>query len=154
MTYINDFYRHMMPVRTEAIVGMTSGFFGVTATFLFGGWSNAMQALAMLMLIDYMTGVMSAYISPKARLSSKRGFRGIVKKMVLILLVSTAHYVDVAVGQNVFCPLAIYTLIGNEGLSILENCSHCGAPIPASLKAKLEQLAKEKDEAGRPINRR
>ena len=146
--------RYFVPTRTEAIVGMTTGIFGVTATFLFGAWTPAMQALAMLMLLDYMTGVMSAYISPEARLSSKRGFRGIVKKMVLVLLVSTAHYVDVAIGQQVFCPLAVYSLIGNEGLSILENATHCGVPVPASLKAKLDQLAREKDEAGRPHNGR
>ena len=133
---------------------MTTGIFGVTASFLFGGWSNAMQALAMLMLIDYMTGVISAYISPEAKLSSKRGFRGIVKKVVLVLLVCTAHNVDVATGQQVFTPLTVWFLIGNEGLSILENCSHCGVPIPQGLKAKLEQLAHEKNEAGRPHNGR
>lgn len=153
MNYM-EFMRQLIPVRTEVVVGMTTGIFGTTATFLFGGWSNALQALAMLMMIDYFTGVMSAYISPNAKLSSKRGFRGIVKKMVLVLLVSTAHFVDSAFNQQVFCPLVTYALIGNEGLSIIENCSHCGVPVPAPLKAKLEQLAHEKDEAGKHTNRR
>ena len=153
MSYFTDIFRQLIPVRTEAIVGMSAGVVGMTMTFLFGGWNNALQALAMLMLIDYMTGVMGAFIAPDDKLSSKRGFRGIVKKMVLVLLVSTAHFVDVAVAQNVFCPLVTYVLIGNEGLSIIENCSHCGVPVPEALRVKLEQLAHEKEEAGRHSRR-
>jgi toxin secretion/phage lysis holin len=148
-----DFYgllRQTVPVRMEAWWGGLTGMTGLTATFLFGAWNNALQALAMLMLIDYITGVLGASMKPHA-LSSKRGLQGIIKKLMLILLVSTAHYVDLAVGQNVFCLLVTYALIGNEGLSIVENCSACGIPVPQALKVKLEQLAKEKDERNSKI---
>lgn len=114
-------------------------------TFLFGQWNDALTALAMFMLIDYITGVMAAYMKPRARLSSKKGLRGIVKKLALATFVVFAHYLDLAIGQNIFCLLVTYTLLGNEGLSITENLSHCGVPIPASVKNKLEQLAHEKE---------
>lgn len=115
-------------------------------TFLFGEWNNALQALAVFMAIDYITGVMAAYMKPKAKLSSKKGLRGIIKKLALVLFVAFAHWLDMALGQNVFCLLAVYFLLGNEGLSILENISYCGVPVPASLKNKLEHLAKEQSE--------
>ena len=116
-------------------------------TFLFGAWNDALTALAMFMLIDYLTGVMSAYMKPRAKLSSKRGLRGIVKKLALITFVVFAHYLDMAVGQSIFCVLVTYALLGNEGLSIVENLSHCGVPVPAAIKNKLEQLAHEKEGA-------
>ncbi|WP_177188169.1 phage holin family protein [Selenomonas ruminantium] len=114
-------------------------------TFLFGAWNDALTALAMFMLLDYITGVMAAYMKPKAKLSSKRGLRGIVKKLALVTFVVFAHHLDLAIGQNIFCLLVTYALLGNEGLSIIENLSHCGVPIPASVKSKLEQLAHEKE---------
>lgn len=114
-------------------------------TFLFGAWNDALTALAMFMLIDYISGVMAAYMKPRTKLSSKRGLRGIVKKLSLITFVVFAHWLDRAVGQNVFCVLVTYCILGNEGLSITENLSHCGVPIPAKIKSKLEQLAHEKE---------
>ena len=115
------------------------------ATILFGQWNNALTALAAFMFIDYISGVMAAYMRPKAKLSSKRGLRGLVKKLALAMLVVFAHYLDVAVGQQVFMTLAVYVLLGNEGLSIVENLSYCGAPVPTSIKEKLGQLAHEKE---------
>lgn len=116
------------------------------ATFLFGEWNNALQALALFMLMDYITGVMAAYLKPRAKLSSKKGLRGIVKKLALVTFVAFGHGLDMALGQNIFCTLVTYSILGNEGLSIVENLSYCGVPIPNSIKAKLEQLANEQSE--------
>lgn len=139
----------MIPCRTELAWGGLTGVAGTMVTFLFGAWNDALTALAMFMLIDYITGVMAAYMKPRAKLSSKRGLRGIVKKLALITFVVFAHYLDLAIGQNIFCLLVTYALLGNEGLSITENLSHCGVPIPASVKNKLEQLAHEKEGGSR-----
>jgi toxin secretion/phage lysis holin len=128
----------------EAVWGCITGVIGTAVTLLFGQWNDALTSLAMFMLIDYITGVMAAYMKPKTKLSSKRGLRGIVKKLALVTFVVFAHRLDVAVGQNVFCLLVTYALLGNEGLSITENLSHCGVPIPKAIKDKLEQLAHEK----------
>lgn len=131
----------------EAVWGCITGMVGTMVTLLFGAWNDALTSLAMFMLIDYITGVMAAYMKPGARLSSKRGLRGIVKKLALMTFVVFAHQLDLAVGQNIFCPLVTYALLGNEGLSITENLSHCGVPVPKALKDKLEQLAHEKEGA-------
>lgn len=147
MDFVHDVLKQVVPVRMEATWGAVTGVAGTMATFLFGEWNNALQALAMFMLIDYITGVLAAYMRPKAELSSKKGLRGIVKKLALIAFVAAAHFLDLAIGQNVFCLLVTYALLGNEGLSIVENCTYCGVPVPASLREKLEQLAHEKQEA-------
>jgi toxin secretion/phage lysis holin len=144
---MEELIRAITPVRLELVWGTITGLSGTMATFLFGEWNNALQALAMFMLIDYITGVLAAYMRPKAKLSSKRGIRGIAKKLTLISLIVAAHQLDLALGQNVFCLLLTYFMLGNEGLSIIENAAYCGLPIPASLREKLEQLAQEKQEA-------
>lgn len=147
MDFVYDALKQVVPVRMEVMWGALTGSLGTMATFLFGEWNNALQALAMFMLIDYITGVLAAYMRPRAELSSKKGLRGIVKKLALIAFVAAAHFLDLAIGQNVFCLLVTYTLLGNEGLSIIENAAYCGVPVPASLREKLEQLAHEKQEA-------
>lgn len=147
MQEIGKMIQSLIPVRMEAAAGMATGGGGMILTFLFGQWNDALQALAVFMAIDYITGVMAAYLKPRAKLPSKKGLRGIIKKMALVLFVAFAHWLDMALGQSVFCLLAVYFLLGNEGLSILENISYCGVPIPDSVKTKLEQLAHEKQEA-------
>lgn len=136
--------KSLIPCRMEAIWGCITGVVGTMVTLLFGAWNDALTSLVMFMLIDYITGVMAAYMKPGAKLSSKRGLRGIVKKLALVTFVVFAHRLDVAISQNVFCLLVTYSLLGNEGLSIVENLSHCGMPIPRAIKDKLEQLAHEK----------
>jgi toxin secretion/phage lysis holin len=142
---VTEFIHSLIPARTEAIVGGFTGGTGMIVTFIFGEWNNALQALAMFILLDYITGVMAAYMRPRAKLSSKKGLRGIIKKLALITAVAFAHGLDIATGQTVFCTVATYSLLGNEGLSIVENLSYCGVPIPASVRDKLESLSKEKE---------
>ena len=146
MQEVTAVLKSLIPCRMEAAVGGIAGGTWMIATILFGQWSDALTALVAFMLIDYVSGVMAAYMRPGAELSSKKGLRGLVKKLALAMLVVFAHYLDMAVGQQVFMTLAVYVLLGNEGLSIVENLSYCGAPVPTSIKEKLEQLAHEKQD--------
>lgn len=147
MNEIVTILKSLIPCRIEAVWGCITGVVGTMVTLLFGAWNDALTSLAMFMLIDYITGVMAAYTKPGAKLSSKRGLCGIVKKLALVTFVVFAHQLDVAIGQNLFCLLVTYSLLGNEGLSIVENLSRCGVPIPRAIKGKLEQLAHEKEGA-------
>lgn len=137
--------KSIIPVRTEAMWGATVGVMGTIFTFCFGEWSNALQSLTVFIFIDYVTGVMAAYMQPRAELCSEKGLRGLVKKLALMTFVAFAHWLDIAVGQTVFATIVIYTLLGTEGLSITENLGRCGVPIPDGIKNKLKQLAHEKD---------
>ena len=103
------------------------------------------MALVVAMLIDYVSGVIAAYINPALSLNSQRGFRGILKKIMILLLVSLGHVLDTAMHQQIICIAVTYFFLGNEGLSIVENAAKAGVPIPAKLRDRLEQLAEEKE---------
>lgn len=137
--------KSLIPVRVEAIWGTITGVMGVVAEVLFGTWSDALMALIVAMLIDYVSGVIAAYINPALSLNSQRGFRGILKKIMILLLVSLGHVLDTAMHQQIICIAVTYFFLGNEGLSIVENAAKAGVPIPAKLRDRLEQLAEEKE---------
>ena len=137
--------KSLIPVRVEAVWGTIIGVMGVVAEVLFGTWSDALMALVVAMLIDYVSGVIAAYINPALSLNSQRGFRGILKKIMILLLVSLGHMLDTAMHQQIICIAVTYFFLGNEGLSIVENAAKAGVPIPARLKETLEQLTEEKE---------
>lgn len=137
--------KSLIPVRVEAVWGTIIGVMGVAAEVLFGTWSDALMALVVAMLIDYVSGVIAAYISPALSLNSQRGFRGILKKIMILLLVSLGHVLDTAMHQQIICIAVTYFFLGNEGLSIVENAAKAGVPIPTKLRDQLEQLMEEKE---------
>ena len=93
-------------------------------------------------MIDYFSGVIAAYINNC--LSSRVSFIGILKKTMYFFVIAVAHCVDVATGAGgVLQGIAVGVLISNEGISILENCSKCGIPIPDRLLKALSQIKGE-----------
>ena len=141
-----EFFRQMLPVRKEALWGTATGAAGVASEYFFGAWNAALEALVWAMAIDYLTGVLAAYINPQLMLDSRTGFRGICKKILTLLLVSLAHFVDSATGQQIVCTAVVWFFLGNEGLSILENAAKAGVPVPGKLRQTLKQLSVEKTE--------
>ena len=105
-----------------------------------GGADGFLYALIAFVVIDYITGVMCAIVDKK--LSSEVGFKGICKKVFIFILVGIGNIIDVQVlGQaGVLRTAVIFFYLSNEGVSLLENAGHLGLPIPAKLKAVLEQL--------------
>lgn len=105
-----------------------------------GGCDGLLYALIAFVVADYITGVMCAVIDKK--LSSEVGFKGIFKKVLIFLLVGIGHVLDSQVigTGSVMRTAVIFFYISNEGVSLLENCTHLGLPFPAKLKDVLEQL--------------
>ena len=108
--------------------------------YFLGGCDGLLFALLAFVVIDYITGVMCA-IADKT-LSSEVGFKGICRKVLIFLLVGIANVLDVQViGTGCILRTAvIFFYISNEGVSLLENAAHLGLPVPAKMKAVLEQL--------------
>lgn len=116
-------------------------FWGIIISVIFyitGGKDKLMTCLLILMGVDYATGVIKAFITEKA--NSKQGFKGLLKKIVIICVVILAYQIDILL-ENKFSLryLTLCILNSNEGLSILENAAVCGVPIPDRLKNVLEQ---------------
>ena len=111
-----------------------------------GGFDGFLYALIVFVVVDYLTGIMAAILNK--RLSSEVGFHGIFKKIVIFALVAVGHIVDTHVIQNgsVIRTAVIFFYLSNEGISILENASLIGLPVPQKLKDVLEQLRDGKEE--------
>ena len=122
-----------------AAIGGWIGYFG-------GGVDGLMTALLIFMALDYITGLMCAIADKK--LSSAVGFRGICKKVLILMLVGVAHIVDlhvVGTGDALRSAVVCFYL-SNESVSMLENAAHLGLPIPEKLKSVLAQLHGREDE--------
>ena len=105
-----------------------------------GGCDGLLYALIAFAVVDYLTGIMCAIVDKK--LSSAVGFKGIFKKVLIFVLVGIANILDVQVIGNgsVLRTAVIFFYISNEGISLLENASHLGLPIPAPIRNVLQQL--------------
>ena len=108
--------------------------------YFLGGCDGLLIALVAFVSIDYVTGVMCA-VSDKD-LSSRVGFKGICRKILIFALVGVANLIDVQVIQtgSILRTAVIFFYLSNEEVSLLENAAHLGLPIPKKLKAVLEQL--------------
>ena len=105
-----------------------------------GGCDGLLYALIAFVVVDYITGVMCAVVDKK--LSSEVGFKGIFKKILIFLLVGIANLLDVNIIGNgsVLRTAAIFFYLSNEGVSLLENATHLGLPVPEKLKSVLQKL--------------
>lgn len=116
-----------------------------------GGWDASMQVLVALMVADYLTGVLVAAVwhksnkSSSGTLNSVAGFKGILKKCMILLLVWIGVLLDNATGANYIRMAVILFFIGNEGISLLENLGLIGVPFPAFLRRALEALRDQGD---------
>ena len=131
----------------ERIFQTIFGALGAIAGFIWGGLDGMIIALLICIILDYITGCLVG-ISQK-KLSSQVGFKGICKKVAILILVGLAHILDVYIlktGSILRSAVSAF-YIANEGISILENCGNLGLPIPKKLKEVLAQLKnEEKDE--------
>lgn len=112
--------------------------------------------VAVVMACDYVSGVTAAWI--KGELSSRVGIIGIVKKVAYALIIVVGIVVDWVIQTAAekigidagnfyyFALLVIVWLIVNECISILENVSRIGVPIPPFL-LKLTQKLKSTTES-------
>lgn len=110
--------------------------------YLLGGFDVALTCLLVAIVLDYVSGMIRSFI--KKDLSSRVGFKGIVKKVSILLIVMLAVLVDRVTGETgAIRTLVIYYFVANEGLSIIENLGQAGVPIPQSIKKALKALKKE-----------
>lgn len=127
----------------KEVFNTTIAIAGTVFTYLLGAWDKGLIILVSFMAIDYLTGLISASI--QGRINSQIGFKGILRKATIILVLIVAVLLDRLLndGTWVFRTLVCYFYIGNEGISILENVGKCGVPLPPKLINILEQLKKK-----------
>lgn len=110
--------------------------------YLLGGWDAAMQCLIIAIALDYISGIIKAFHTKT--LSSRIGFRGMLKKIGYLVIVMLSVLIDRVTGESgAIRTLVIYYFVANEGLSIIENLSVTNIPIPKVIKKALKALKKE-----------
>lgn len=109
------------------------------SVYLLGGFDVAISCLLVAIVLDYLSGMIKAFVTKEV--SSKIGFRGIIKKVGILVLVMLAVLVDRVTGESgAIRTLVIYYFVANEGLSIVENMAKAGLPIPKVIKNTLKSL--------------
>ena len=133
---MRDFTIDLIWAKLQMAFSVIGGWLG----YFVGGVDGLMTALLIFMILDYVTGLMCAIADKK--LSSSVGFRGICKKVLIVMLVGVAHVVDMyVVGTgNALRSAVVCFYLSNEGVSMLENAAHHGLPLPEKLKGILAQL--------------
>lgn len=133
----------------NAIIGLIGG----TIATLFGGWDSSLTTLVIFMAIDYITGLIVAGVFNKSEktengaLESRAGFKGLCRKGVMLLIVLVACRLDMTLGSDFVRDCVIIAFIANETISIIENASLMGIPMPKVLVNAIELLkAKAKEE--------
>ena len=122
----------------KSFINTAFSFITTTFMYLIGGLDLAFKTLAIIMVLDYITGVISAIYNKKV--NSKIGFKGILKKMLYLIAIIVASLLDNLLGQQVIRYVVIYFFVANDGISILENIAKCNVKLPQKLIDSLEQL--------------
>lgn len=141
---MRDFSIDLMWAKIQMGFTVLGGWLG----YFLGGVDGQMIALLIFMVADYVTGIMCAVLDKK--LSSAIGFRGIFKKVQILMLVGIANIVDVHVlgTGSTLRTAVIFFYLSNEGVSVLENAAHLGLPVPEKLKEVLAQIHNRAEKSG------
>lgn len=132
----------------EKVLQSICCFLSGATVFLFGEDPiTAFKFLLALMVIDYLTGVMAA--AYKHDLSSKIGFKGIIKKAMILILVIVGHLTDmymIGKGNPTMTVICVW-FCSNEGLSIYENAKKVlgEKKMPKALMKFFKDLEKKAD---------
>ncbi len=126
------------------IIQMVFTGIGAYLGYFLGGFDGLLYALLLFVVVDYITGLMRGITQKK--LSSEVGFKGILRKVIIFMLVAIAHMLDAEIiGKgDALRTAVIFFYLSNEGISILENAANIGVPVPKKLRDVLAQLKDDK----------
>lgn len=132
---------------------VSSGVIGSLIASLFGGWTIALETLFIFMLVDYVTGLITAGVFHKSSktkngaLESRAGFKGLCRKVGIIFCVLVAYRLDLVMGTTYLKDAVCIAFIVNESISIIENIGLMGVPVPEKLTKAIEILKDKHEEA-------
>ena len=125
------------------------GAIGGVIVSAFGGWDYYMQLLVISMCVDYISGVLVAAVwhrstkSKDGSLESRAGFKGLIRKGMIILTILIAHYMDLTIGSQYIRNALVIGFSANEILSVLENLGLMGVEYPEVMRQAIETLKKQ-----------
>ena len=139
-------------MKFKNIIIMIFGSIGSLLSFLLGGFDSVMIALLIFMTIDFLSGIILAIVFKRSkktlngRLSSQAGILGLTKKIFILFLVAVSAQLDIVLGTTFIRDGTVIGFISMEGISIIENSSLAGLPIPKVIKNALEIISKKEND--------
>jgi len=124
--------------KSDVIFGFLVGIIGIGIGFIIGGTDKMLNCLLMMMTLDIFTGITFAVQSKE--LSSNEMFKGGCKKFGIICIVAISVVLGTALDLTWLRNVVIGFFIGMELISIMENWSKCGLPIPKFIKTLLTKI--------------
>lgn len=126
------------------VIGIVGGFLASAL----GGWDILLKVFIVAIVADYVTGVIVAFMEHK--LSSEIGFKGLMKKVLMIVAVSFAYNLQ-AILTLPLREIVLMFFIANEGISFVENLGNAGVPLPPQIKTALIQLKSNTENKAVPL---
>lgn len=129
----------------------TIGVLGGCLGDVLGGLDVKLKALLICMILDYVSGLMVALIfknSTKTETGgaqSQAGFKGLAKKICILLLIMGVNLIDQVLNTNGFFRNAVVVgFFANEIISLVENAGLMGLKIPPAMTDAIDILTKKK----------
>ena len=120
---------------TSTVIGIVGGYFAA----IFGQWDSILWALLVIMVLDCLTGVIKAIYTKT--MSSEIGFKGLLKKITILIIVALSNVLQQITGDNVASrEIVIMFYVANEGISVLENVAVIYPQMPKAIKDILLQI--------------
>ncbi|WP_238385767.1 phage holin family protein [Streptococcus sp. S784/96/1] len=101
------------------------------------------QIFFYLVLLDIATGFVKGFVSKKA--NSTKGLIGIIKHILVVTLVITVYPYLTLLGANFVAVAFVFYFIGSYGISVVENWTQIGLPIPVWVRKYFEKIQQEAD---------
>ena len=131
----------------QTVLKTTVAVLGAGLVSYLGTLAVPMLVLLGVMLLDYITGMIKAYI--RAELNSKFGIKGILKKLCYMVMVAVGAAVDyllrgAVIGAGITLDVKLFF-----GISVMENLAAIGVPGFPRLQRILKRLRRTvADESG------
>lgn len=122
---------------------LTTGTLITALELIFGKCDRTLIVLLICMFFDLITGILCGV--KKENLSSNTCFNGLKRKLFILIYVIIGNQLDLLLNTN-YIRIAVCSMyIVNEIISIIENGTILGVPVPKPIQKVLEIINDEKE---------
>jgi toxin secretion/phage lysis holin len=112
----------------QHVLGLIIGMIGAFWSAMVGSFGSAVSVLMVVMLGDYITGIICGFINKE--LNSSKGTRGFAKKLIILILIGLLYLIEFSFnGTAAGGEGAAWAYIAIEFISITENAGKIGVPL-------------------------
>ena len=131
-------------MKVKYLIELIISSLGTMLINIIGKPTDELMILLLLMIIDLITGTLVSAIWHKSsktksgKLSSRVMFKGIVKKILTLVIVVIAYQLDILLNIDMIRYIVIISLIIEEVLSVIETIALTGIQVPTIISKGLD----------------